>query len=121
MAKSKVDDQYREKFRPNADAALDAQVDAVLAGLSEEQLYADSQARGAAGEPGDKNVRRGKIISITPDDALVDFGGKSQGVISLVQFEHEPVSGQEMDFVVDRYDPSEGLLILSLKGAWRPT
>jgi small subunit ribosomal protein S1 len=48
---------------------------------------------------------------------MVDFGGKSQGVCPLEQFETEPVVGQEMEFDVEKYDAREGLLILKRKGA----
>ena len=53
------------------------------------------------------------------DDAFVDFGGKSQGIISLQQFpdDQPPVVGQEMEFNVDRYDDREGVLVLTLRGA----
>src|SRR5207253_5030917 len=43
--------------------------------------------------------------------------GKSQGIAPAAQFETEPKIGDEMDFVVDRYDEREGLLILHPKGA----
>ena len=48
---------------------------------------------------------------------FVDFGGKSQGIASLVQFEVPPTVGEEMDFHVERYDEREGVLILNRKGA----
>ena len=51
------------------------------------------------------------------DEVFVDFGGKSQGVAVLSQFEDEPKVGQELEFFVERYDPAEGLLILNKKGA----
>ncbi len=48
---------------------------------------------------------------------FVDFGGKSQGIAKLSLFEKEPKVGDEMEFNVERYDASEGLLILGQKGA----
>ncbi len=122
MAKHREEVKYKEKFRPNNDAALDAQVESALSGLSDAELYGVDKPRPAesaasASGAGDKNTRRGKIVSIGKDDVFVDFGGKSQGIASAIQFAEEPKVGQEMDFVVDRYDPAEGLLILSLKGA----
>lgn len=122
MAKRPQDDVYKEKFRPDADAALDAEIDAALAGLSEDELYGDkAQQESPAGTPataGDKQVRRGRIVQIDKDDIFVDFGGKSQGIVSRLQFvdDAEPTVGQEMEFIVDRYDAREGLLVLSKRG-----
>jgi small subunit ribosomal protein S1 len=64
-------------------------------------------------------MRRGTVVSIDAkkDEVFVDFGGKSQGVAQLQQFDEEPVVGQEMEFNVERYDPAEGLLILTKKGS----
>ncbi|MGD0460859.1 MAG: S1 RNA-binding domain-containing protein [Tepidisphaeraceae bacterium] len=117
MAKDRADDSFKAKFRPDADAKLDAQIDAALRDVSLDALYAFDKPRAPEPAGGDKGVRRGKIVSIGKDDAFVDFGGKSQGIVSLTQFDELPTVGQEMDFNVDRYDQAEGLLILSRKGA----
>src|SRR3989442_14944130 len=130
-------DPYKEKFRPD-DSALDQEIDAALGGMSIEALYdynkpdpgaaqraANAIAAGAdAGSgpapssvPSQRNLRRGRVMSVTKDDVFIDFGGKSQGIAPLQQFETEPKAGDEMDFVVDRYDEREGLLILHPKGA----
>jgi small subunit ribosomal protein S1 len=126
MAKST--DPLKEKFRPD-DAALEKEIDAALEGVSLDDLYgfdkpAPAQTGGGGGGGGassaqQKGTRRGRIVSIDKDDAFVDFGGKSQGIINLQQFpdEQPPAVGQEMDFNVDRYDEREGVLILTLKGA----
>jgi ribosomal protein S1 len=116
MSKRRGDDQYREKFRPDVDSKLDAQIDAELSGISMDQLYGFDKPR-AAETPAAKGLRRGRIVSIDKDNVFVDFGGKSQGIVPLIQFEEEPKVGQEMEFHVQRYDPREGLLILSCRGA----
>jgi small subunit ribosomal protein S1 len=125
-------DELKQKFRPDQ-TALDQEVDAAMAGLSIDDLYAfdkpqpgaEAAAAGPAGGPApghvpQKGFRRGRVISVTKDDAFVDFGGKSQGIVSLMQFldaPEPPKVGDEFDFHVDRYDEREGLLILSRKGA----
>ena len=120
MAKRPQDDVYKEKFRADEDVALDNEIDAALSGLSEDDLYGDkAQTAKPAPSGGDKQVRRGKIVQIDKDDIFVDFGGKSQGIVSRLQFleSEEPTVGQELDFLVDRYDAREGLLMLSRRGA----
>ncbi|MDB5298690.1 MAG: ribosomal protein, partial [Phycisphaerales bacterium] len=72
-------------------------------------------AEAAAPEPGVKGVRRGKVISVGKDEVFIDLGGKSQGVVSLLQFDDVKV-GDEFDFVVEKYDPREGILLLNRKG-----
>jgi small subunit ribosomal protein S1 len=115
-------DPLREKFRPETDAALEQEVDAAFAGISLDDLLnqdAPSPAAGAApATQQGKQVRRGRIVSIGKEDVFVDLGGKSQGVVSILQFEDlEPAVGMEMEFVVDRYDQHDGLLMLNRKGA----
>ena len=120
MAKHRQDDLYKEKFRPDADQALDAQIDTALSGLSDAELYGADKPRtesAAPASPGGNKTRRGRIVSMGKEDLFVDFGGKSQGIASLTQFDEIPNVGDEIEFNVDRYDPREGLLILTRKGA----
>ena len=129
MANDPNSDEFKQKFRPDQ-TALDAEVDAALASLSMDELYAfdkpkigpvaETQATGdKKGHVPQKGFRLGRIVSVGKDDAFVDFGGKSQGIVSLVQFldVEPPKVGDEMEFHVDRYDEREGLLILSRRGA----
>ena len=111
------DHQYKEKFRPTD--KLDEEVDNALGDLSLESLYGFDKPQDKPREQMPKGLRRGRIISIDAkkDEVFVDFGGKSQGIAVLSQFEEEPKVGQELEFHVERYDPSEGLLILARKGA----
>ena len=116
MAKKVFGDVLTEKFRP-ADEALDLEVEAAMAGVAIDDYDKDREAPAAASNPGNKGLRRGRIVSVNKDDAFVDFGGKSQGICSLQQFVVEPKVGEEIDFHVDKYDTAEGILVLSIKGA----
>ena len=58
------------------------------------------------------------MIGVRGRSVFVDLGAKSEGIVPLEQFEDKPpVAGDMIDVVVDRFDPDEGLLLLSLKGA----
>lgn len=111
---AKQSDAEKEKFRPDT-SALDREVEAALGGMSLDDLY--GAATPQQNESRSKGPRKGRIISVNPDEVMVDFGGKSQGVAPMEQFDTEPVVGQEMEFDVEKYDAREGLLILKRKGA----
>jgi len=138
---AKQDNEYRQKFRADLDPALDREIDEALGDMSIEDLMRSNDAppppsaapatahastsaaatahpEAAAVVRAVQRTRRGKVIRVTPDEVFVDFGGKSQGIAPMQQFEdQEPQVGQEYDFIVDRFDAREGLLILSRKGA----
>ena len=113
MAKQPED--YKEKFRPET-AALDKEIESALGDLSIDDLYGSAEKQDF-GDSRAKGTRKGRIVAVNPDDVLVDFGGKSQGVAPMEQFDVEPKVGDEMEFDVEKYDAREGLLILKKKGA----
>src|SRR5438876_7730274 len=114
-------DQYKEKFRPDSDSALERELNAALGEVSLDKLYGFDKPQEKREESSEKlaakGLRRGRIVSIGKDDVFVDLGGKSQGIASLTQFDEIPTVGQELEFHVERYDPREGLLILTRRGA----
>ena len=68
---------------------------------------------------GGRETRTGTVVRIDRDDVFVEFGPKSQGVCPLSHFREKPRAGERLDFVVERYDANEGLLLLSRTGAVR--
>ena len=74
-------------------------------------------------EPDDEFTRqmvRGRIAVVGSEDVFVEMsgiGGKNQGVVPAKQFDRPPRVGSIMDFVIERLDEAEGLLILSREGA----
>ena len=117
---AKANDQYRDNYRPDVDADLEKEISDALGDMSIEALYdSGPQKPKAAAEAAAKGMRRGRIarIDLPKNEVLVDFGTKTQGVCPLNQFEEEPKVSQEIDFVVVRLDPREGILVLSLQGA----
>lgn len=115
----------KEKFRPQIDPKVQSEIDSALRDVSLEDLYgfdntATAQSRrNDAAQLAAKGMRRGKIILVNPqrDQVFVDFGGKGQGMATFSQFDTEPKVGDEMEFHVERFDPKEGLLILTRKGS----
>jgi small subunit ribosomal protein S1 len=64
----------------------------------------------------ERQRKSGTIMSIHGNDVFVEFGPKSQGVCPKTMFEVLPVLGEKMEFIVDRFDRDDGLLILSREG-----
>jgi ribosomal protein S1 len=110
------------------DDDLEAELEAALEGFdasaiamdsprtrAEEREHAPGGARGQEGQPG---PRKGKVVAIRGKSVFVDLAAKSEGVVPIEQFQGAlPNVGDMIDVVIDRFDPAEGLLILSLKGA----
>ena len=75
------------------------------------------QHRKPAGEakPG---ALKGKVVSVHNADVFVDVpGGRSQGVLPLMQFpDGPPAPGTEVEVTIEGYDGANGLLLLSRKG-----
>src|SRR5439155_25889368 len=62
---------------------------------------------------------KGKVVSVHNADVFVDVpGGRSQGVLPLMQFpDGPPAPGTEVEVTIEGYDGANGLLLLSRKGA----
>lgn len=110
------------KFRvePQLDEAIQRELDEALGGMSLDEIISSEEALAKGAELSTtKGVRRGKIAAINRDDIFVDMGGKSQGMISMTQFEGEPEPkvGDTIEFTIEGYDREDGLLILNRQGA----
>ncbi len=101
------------------DARLQAEIEAALGDMSLEDMLdlAEPQrpTRAAAGGA----LKTGTVLKIHGEDVFVEFGPKSMGVCPRSQFSDPPTVGERLQFLVDRFDPKEGLLILSREGARR--
>jgi small subunit ribosomal protein S1 len=99
------------------DKDLDAELEAAMGGLSSTELYGDlskQQKRSAA--PAGPKI--GRVLSVHGADVFVDVpGGRSQGVLPLMQFpDGTPAPGTEVEVHIEGYDPANGLLRLSRQG-----
>jgi small subunit ribosomal protein S1 len=104
--------------RTDLDAKLEAEIEAAMGDMSlEDMLDEADKPRPPAGAPAGRETKTGTIVSIHGDDVFVEFGPKSQGVSSISHFTEPPKLGERMEFIVDRFDKAERLLILSRKGS----
>jgi len=61
----------------------------------------------------------GTVMAIRGDDVLIELGPRSQGICPISQFAEPPAIGSQHDFLIDRVDPKDNVLVLSLPGAVR--
>ena len=96
------------------DAKLEAEIEAALGDMSVEDMldYADRPVT----QKGQRERKTGMVVNVHGGDVFIEFGPKSQGICSLTQFKEAPKPGENLEFIVDRFDRNEGLLILSREG-----
>lgn len=100
--------------RTDLDAKLAAEIEEALGDMSLEDMLDEADKPRAARS--DRDRRTGSIMSIHGNDVFIEFGPKSQGVCPLTMFTETPKLGEKMEFIVDRFDKDDGLLILSREG-----
>src|SRR5262249_54209629 len=98
------------------DEEIERELQEALGGMSEAEMFG-APARRPAAPAGEKGKLKGKAGRVHGQDVFVDVpGGRSQGVLSLMQFpEGPPTIGQEVEVTIERVE--DDLLILSRKGA----
>src|SRR4051812_7419877 len=115
-------------FKRQWDSDLDAELEAAMAGFDPSAFDVRSPRTRAAdrahvpkgnlGQELGPGTQKGKVVAIRGKSIFVDLGAKSEGVVPVEQFGSDlPKPGDLIEIVVDRFDPEEGLLILSRKGA----
>jgi small subunit ribosomal protein S1 len=102
----------RDKLTPEMEAEYleafgDVSVDTLLAG----------DDSGAAAELAPETRVTGRVAKIYQEDVFVDLGGRSQGVVPLRQFESPPSVGAELELLVVKFEPDEGLYELTRPAA----
>lgn len=116
-------------FKRQSDAEIDAELDAMMAGFDPEALDVASPRRtraqdrahvpkGGVGQEERQGIQKAKVVGIRGDTIFLDLGAKSEGIVPADQFGADvPNVGDFVEVVFDRFDPDEGLLIMSRKGA----
>ncbi|MHC4992335.1 MAG: 30S ribosomal protein S1 [Planctomycetota bacterium] len=112
------DPSKAESPRVDLDATLEAEIEAALGDMSvDDMIDMGSTATQPARAGTQRETRTGSVVAIHGNDVLVEFGPRSQGICPLVQFREKPELGQRLDFMIERFDENEGLLVLSREGA----
>src|SRR5262245_58923155 len=113
--------QDKDSRWSGAGSELDRELEAALGDMSIESLMEADEAAASAPAAGPAaGVKRGRVIAIQKDDIFVDMGGKSQGILPATQFADDeplPKIGQTIEVTITGYDSTDGLLLLSRKGA----
>jgi small subunit ribosomal protein S1 len=67
------------------------------------------------------SILSGKVVNILNDDAIVDVGYKSEGVIPLDQFENATAlkEGDQVEVLLETVEDEEGMIVLSKRKADR--
>ena len=116
---NEFDDQIKQEL---ADALNDQDLDQLMAthATPNEPDATHSKPNSSDTPSISHQLIRGRIAAVRNDDVFVDLHGtdvKNQGIVPRAQFEREPRIGSIMDFVIDRHDEDQGLIILSREGA----
>jgi small subunit ribosomal protein S1 len=96
------------------DAEIEAELEAALAGMDEKSLLGKGEPRrGAASQR-----QTGTVMRVHQGDVFIEMpGGRSQGLMPVTQFpDGRPQVGDRLDFHIERYDPANGLFILTRQG-----
>ncbi len=112
---SKSNQSQRRSSDVNLDSKLEQEIEDALGDMSLEDMLDLGERPPSSGAA--RQLRSGTVVSVHGRDVMVEFGPKSQGLCPLEQFSKPPEIGSKMDFIVERFDANEGLLLLSREGA----
>ena len=91
---------------------IDKKIDLSNNELEESEIYNKNIV-----ELNEKQLVKGTVVSLNNKEVLVDIGFKSEGTISLSEFEVIPAIGQEIDVFLVVFEDRHGRLILSKERA----
>jgi small subunit ribosomal protein S1 len=101
------------------DAEIEAELEAAMAGLDQKSLLSEPGKEQRQPRRGDAaQQQKGTIMRVHQGDVFIEMpGGRSQGLLPTTQFpEGPPKIGDVVEFHIERYDPANGLFILTREG-----
>lgn len=93
---------------------LEDEIAAALGEASVEDLLVDQPKNRQ--KRGSREIKSGIVAAIHGSNIFVEFGPRLQGCCPTTQFEELPQVGEQLDFVIERRDQDD-MLVLSRKGA----
>ena len=113
-----------EKVEPESEETVVSDDKEAEAASDEEALVIDTnvemeEALDAFKGPNEGDVVKGKVVKINSDEVMVDIGYKSEGYISITEFDKRPDGspdidvGDEIDVYLMRKEDADGLIVLS--------
>jgi small subunit ribosomal protein S1 len=103
--------------RQKLTAAMEAELDRAMAGVSFDDLMSGGAGGPQEGTLEPESRHRVKVVALRRDDVFVEFSGREQGCIAARAFEKPPSVGDQIEVIVQRYNTEENLYDLSLPGA----
>lgn len=71
---------------------------------------------------GQPTTRTGRVVNVTDNDVFLEFGPKELGIVTRDQWregENVPTVGQELEVLLERFEPSESIYVCARPGAIR--
>ena len=98
---------------------LERQVADVLGPKGDETLMATCEESVRDFESG--TILTGKVVGVVGDDVLIDIGYKSEGVVSLAEFDDPAAAkpGQPVEVLLEAVEDDSGLIVISKRKADR--
>ncbi len=122
-----TDPNNHARTEPTTAPALDAETLAEIEAAMDDLTEAAGAQPGAGRKPirgprevrGGREHRTGTVVSVGTD-VFVEFGPKELGVVEMSQWKEaqdKPQVGEQLEVVVQRFEPTESLFICALPGA----
>ncbi len=111
---------FAKPNKRDLDASIEAEMAAALAGLNVENDLGSEENYKVPKTPNPgEGKKKGIVTSIRGQDVFIEMqGNKTPGVLALEQFEGKtPKVGETVEFVIEKYDTANGILILNKQGA----
>jgi small subunit ribosomal protein S1 len=103
--------------RQKLTAAMEAELDRAMAGVSFDELMSGGASGPQEGTLESESRHKVRVVALRRDDVFVEFSGREQGCIPVRSFENPPAVGDQIEVIVQRYNIEENLYDLSLPGA----
>jgi len=103
-------------IREGLSPELELEVAAAFGSLSLEDALEPSSATAPSKTIEPESKQQARVVSVHNDDVFLELGPREQGVLSVRQFHEPPEPGQVVSVIVGRFDPEDGLYLLSMPG-----